>query len=161
MRGARRGARLALLVAMVSTSLSASVSACSRPGPDATPEGVVKAFVDKMESSESDARAVKEAYAFLGPRARQNLKGRAERASRGQGRRTEPWEMLAEGRFGLKFRPKAMTSRVQGDEAWVDVVGESADERATVHCAREGAAWRVEPDLPDPAPPTKRGDGGI
>ncbi len=151
--GRAREHALALAFALAS-------GACARPGPDATPEGAVRAFVDKMESSEVDARAVKEAYALLGPRARANLKGRAERASRGQGRRHEPWEMLAEGRFGLKFRPKAMTARLAGDEAWVDVVGDSADERATVHCAREGVAWRIEPELPDPAPPTKRGDGG-
>lgn len=137
------------------------VAGCARPAPDASPEGAVRVFVEKMESSEGDGRAMKEAYGLLGPRARANLKGRAERASRGQGRRHEAWEMLAEGRFGLKFRPKAMTSRVQGDEAWVDVVGEGPEEKATVHCAREGASWRVEPDLPEPAPKTMRGDGGL
>ena len=136
------------------------LAGCARPAPDSTPEGAVRVFVEKMESSEVDGRAMREAYGLLGPRARANLKGRAERASRGQGRRHEAWEMLAEGRFGLKFRPKTMTSRISGEEAWVDVVGEGPEEKASVHCAREGASWRVEPDLPEPAPKAMRGDGG-
>lgn len=136
-------------------------SACSRSAPDATPEGVVRLFIEKMESSSEDASAMKEAYGLLGPKARANLKERAERASRGQGRRFEPHQMLAEGRFGLRFRPKAMTTRLEGDEAFVDVRGEGADERATVHCAREGAVWRVEPDLPGVVAPARRNDGGM
>ncbi len=149
----KRGAVAALAMALV--------LGCSRPAPDTTPEGAVRLFVERMESSVDDARAVKEAYALLGPAARANLKGRAERASRGQGTRHEPWEMLAEGRFGLKFRPTSMTARIDGDQAFVDVVGEGPEERATVRCTREGATWKVEPELPEPAPKTMRGDGGL
>ena len=81
--------------------------------------------------------------------------------------------MLAEGRFGLKFRPKAMVSHIEGDRATVEVTGDDpVRERARVLCAREprgqepvdnagererdrapspvrGGAWRVEPELPD------------
>lgn len=121
----------------------------------------MRAWLEKMESAAEDARAMREAYALLGPHARANLKERADRASRGQGRRYEPYEMLAEGRFGLRFRPKAMTARVQGDDAWVDVRGEGEGERATVKCTREGAAWRIEPELPEVAQPARRPDGGI
>jgi hypothetical protein len=134
---------------------------CSRPAPDATPEGVVRLWLDRMESSAEDPKATSEAYLLLGPRARSNLEERAERASRGQGRRFEPYEMLAEGRFGLRFRPKMMTSRIDGDTAWVEVKGDGADEHATVKCAREGAAWRVEPDLPDIVVPNRRSDAGL
>jgi hypothetical protein len=136
--------------------LAALLFGCSRSPPDATPEGAVRLFVDKMESSGEDSRAMREAYGVLGPRARGNLKDRAERASRGQGRRYEPYEMLAEGRFGLKFRPRTMTSHVSGDDATVEVVGEGPEERASVHCTREGSAWRVEPDLPEAATTPKR-----
>lgn len=132
---------------------------CSRPTPDATPEGVVRLWLDKMETSD-DAHDMKEAHALLGPRARANLKERADRASRGQGRRYEPHEMLAEGRFGLRFRPKGMTSRIEGDSAWVEVRGEGPDERATVKCTREGNAWRIEPELPDVLTPARRSDAG-
>jgi hypothetical protein len=141
-----------------------AIAACSRPAPDATPEGAVRAWLDRMEASDDDAHAIREAYALLGPTARANLGERAERASRLEGHRVEPWEMLAEGRFGLKFRPKSMVSRVEGDQATVAVTGdEPLTEHALVHCAREAAAWRVEPELPpvpalprrdpDPAPP--------
>lgn len=137
------------------------IAACSRGSPDATPEGAVRLWLEKMESSSDDGRAMREAYLLLGPRARANLKERAERASRGQGRRFEPHEMLAEARFGLRFRPKTMTAHVEGDEATVDVRGDGPDEKATVHCTRENGGWRVEPELPDVAPPSRRSDGGL
>ncbi len=127
----------------------ALVAACSRPAPDATPEGVVRLWLEKMEAQSEDPRASREAFQLLGPQARANLEKRAERASRSMGRRVEPYEMLAEGRFGLKFRPKTMTSSTTGDRATVDIVGSDRTiEHATVVCAREGAAWRVEPELP-------------
>jgi hypothetical protein len=147
----KRLARLAFLFLLV---------ACTRSAPDATPEGAVRQWVEKMESGSEDGRAMKEAYGLLGPRARANLKERAERASRGQGRRWEPHEMLAEGRFGLSFRPKAMTSKIDGDEATVDVRGDAPEDRAVVRCTRENGAWRVEPELPDVQAPARRPDGG-
>jgi hypothetical protein len=137
-----------------------ALTGCSRAALDATPEGAVRLFVEKMESGAEDPRAMREAYGLLGPRARANLKERADRASRGQGHRYEPQEMLAEGRFGLKFRPKAMTAKLEGDNAFVEVRGEGPDERATVHCVREAAGWRVEPELPDVVAPQRRADGG-
>ena len=140
--------------------LGLALAACSRSAPDSTPEGAVRTFVEKMETGAEDPRAMREAYGLLGPHARANLKERAERASKGQGRRYEPFEMLAEGRFGLKFRPKAMTAKIDGDDAFVDVKGEGPEERATVHCTREAAGWRVEPELPDVLAPQRRADGG-
>ncbi|MBX3197924.1 MAG: hypothetical protein KF894_07240 [Labilithrix sp.] len=147
-----RRAALVALAALV-------IAGCSRAAPDATPEGVVRLWLEKMESSADDGRAMKEAYALLGPRARANLKERADRASRGQGRRYEPHEMLAEGRFGLRFRPKSMTAKIEGDDAWVEVRGDGADQHATVKCTREGSSWRIEPDLPDVLAPARR-EGG-
>jgi hypothetical protein len=149
------------------TALAAAVvlvAACSRPAPDATPEGAVRTWLDRMEASDGDAQAIRDAYGLLGPAARANLRERADRASRLEGHHVEPWEMLAEGRFGLKFRPKSLVAHVEGDTATVAVTGtEPLSEHAVVRCAREAAAWRVEPDLPpvpalprrepDPAPP--------
>jgi hypothetical protein len=121
----------------------------------------VRLFVEKMETSAEDPRAMREAYQLLGPHARSNLKERAERASKGQGRRYEPFEMLAEGRFGLKFRPKTMTAKIEGEDAFVSVKGDGPEERATVHCMHETGGWRVEPELPDVQAPQRRADGGI
>lgn len=140
--------------------LALGVIACARTSPDSTPEGVVRLWLEKMESS-TDGNSMKEAYQLLGPRARANLQERAERASRGQGRRFEAHEMLAEGRFGLRFRPKTMRARLEGDDAWVEVKGEGPDESATVRCVREGTAWRIEPELPDVIAPTRRRDGPL
>jgi hypothetical protein len=68
--------------------------------------------------------------------------------------------MLAPGRFALKFRPKSMTTRTAGDVATVSVVGYEASEAAEVTLVREGAAYKVELDLPDVAPLPVRGDAG-
>jgi hypothetical protein len=146
-------------ILVVSATL-AMAAGCSRGAPDATPEGAVRLWLEKMESSGDDRRALKEAYELLGPRARANLKERADRASRGQGRRYEPHEMLAEGRFGLRFRPKSMTSRIDGDDAVVEVRGDGPEQRATVKCTREGSAWRIEPDLPEVVTPARRPESG-
>jgi hypothetical protein len=139
--------------------LATTLLACSRSAPDSSPEGALRLFIEKMESTADDPTAMKEAYALLGPHARANLKERAERASRGQGKRFEPHDMLAEARFGLRFRTRSMATRIEGDEATVEVMGESPDERATVKCVRENGGWRVELDLPDVNKPERR-DGG-
>lgn len=143
-----RAALLAIAVALV--------AACSRAAPDATPDGALRLFLEKMEASSENPRAIQEAYALLGPDARKNLEERARRTGQLQGRRVEPYTMLAEGRFGLRFRPKAMKAAIAGDRATIDVVGDDPRERASVRCAREGAGWRVEPELPDLPPPATR-----
>jgi len=152
--------------AVVVAGLAAAL-ACSRPAPDATPDGALRAWLDRMEASDEDPHAIHDAYLLLGPVARANLDERAARASRLEGHRVAPWDMLAEGRFGLKFRPKSMVAHVSGDTATVAVTGdEPLSEHATIRCARAldaPNAWRVEPELPpvldlprrepDPAPP--------
>jgi hypothetical protein len=161
----RPGAAARLRHAFALLHLAATVAtlsiACNRPAPDATPEGAVRAWLDRMEASDEDAHAIRDAYALLGPAARANLGERAERASRLEGHRVEPWEMLAEGRFGLKFRTKSMVSHIDGDVATVAVTGdEPLTEHALVHCARVAGppvAWRVEPELP-PVPALPRRD---
>jgi hypothetical protein len=155
-----RPASLSFVVRPFLLALLFAAGGCSRAAPDGTPDGVVRLWLERMETAGEDGRAMKEAYALLGPRARANLSERADRASRGQGRRFKPHEMLAEGRFGLRFRPKRMTARIEGDDALVDVRGDGPGERATVKCTREGGAWRIEPELPDIVAPPRRADAG-
>ncbi len=148
MKPARVAPRLS--AALVLVFLASALLGCRHTPPEATPEGAVRLWLERMEASTDDLRAAKEAYAVLGPASRANLQERAERASRVQGRRVEPEEMLAEGRFGLKFRPKSMTATVHGEEAEVAVSGDDPSvEHATVHCVEERGLWRVEPGLPD------------
>ena len=119
---------------------SMGIAGCTRAAPDATPEGVVRLWLDTMDTSQEDPRATREAFELLGPAARANLEERAARASNAQGRRVEPLEMLAEGRFGLRFRPKSMSTRIEGaagEYATVEVLGDAPlTEHAIVHCTR-------------------------
>jgi hypothetical protein len=154
-------ARSRLPVTLRVLSLALACAACSHPAPDATPEGALRTWLERMEESQDDSSASREAYVLLGPAARANLEERAKRASQAQGRRAEPHEMLATGRFGLKFRPKSMHASVVGDQATVEVIGaDPSTEHATVRCVHEPAGWRVEPGLPDVTALPKRGDGG-
>ncbi len=138
-------------VAAFAPLLIALGGGCSHAPPDATPDGAVKLFLDEMEEASDDPRLMKPAYALLGPAARANLEERARRASRLQGRQTQPWEMLAAGRFGLAFRPKMFRAAVVGDRASVEIFGAAPQtEHASVPCVRESAGWRVEPGLPEP-----------
>ncbi len=124
---------------------------CSHPPPDATPDGVVRLFLDVMEGAEDDPRDMHRAYDLLGPAARAGLEARARHTSRLQGRQVQPWDMLAVGRFGLAFRPKTMHPAVVGDRAMVEVVGaDPQNEHASVVCVREGSGWRIEPGFPEP-----------
>ncbi|NOU30912.1 MAG: hypothetical protein HOO96_23690 [Polyangiaceae bacterium] len=162
---------LGLVGALVALAL-AVLPGCSRAAPDATPEGAVRQWLEKMEDSLADPAAGKEAYALLSAGARKNLKARADRDGPRQGRRIQPYEMLAEGRFGLRFRPKHMSATITGDRASVDVRGDEPTAQATVFCSKEPVAdangkptallaWRVDLELPDVAPLNKRpGTGG-
>src|SRR5471030_131542 len=100
-----------------------SICSCSRAPQDATPEGAVKLWLERMEASTDDPRASHDAFLLLGPRARANLEERADRASKMQGRQETAEQMLAQGRFGLKFRSKSMTTQIHGSDATVDVIG--------------------------------------
>jgi hypothetical protein len=137
------------------------LAACSHAAPNATPEGAVRAWLEHMEESMGSPAEAKEAYALLGPRTQTNLEARAERTSKVEGRRAQAFEMLAEGRFGLKFRPKAMRAVIVGDDATVDVTGDDpSTERAKVVCVKEPDGWHVEADLPEVTAPQRRHDGG-
>jgi hypothetical protein len=138
-----------VVTGLVGACLLAGPVACSRSAPDATPEGAVRLWLDRMEASSDDPEASREAFDLLGPGARANLEERARRTSQLQGRRVEPFEMLAQGRFGLGFRPKAVRRIVDGDQATVEVLGADPSERSSVRCVHVPAGWRLEPDLPE------------
>ncbi len=141
-------------------ALAFGLSGCSRAPPDATPEGAVHLFLDRMEAAASGAVPMSDVYALLGPTTRKNLTDRASRAGKIQGRRIDPSDMLAPGRYALKFRPKSMTSRPSGETAVVTVVGYEASETAEVTLVRENGAYKVELDLPEVTPLPQRGTLG-
>lgn len=161
MRSRRVGAvaSLAAFVMLVMFNALAALG-CSRAAPDATPDGALRVFLERMEIATDDPRAMAEAYDLLGKNARANLEERAERASLVEGKRVGPRQMLAMGRFGLRFRPKGMTVRIAGDSAVVSVTGSDPQERADIACVREGAVWRIEPELPPLSIQQRRPDAG-
>lgn len=158
-RAALRAAWRVVARALGAALVVVLLAACSRSAPDATPEGAVRLFLERMEDAQDDAQKMRAVYNLLGPDARENIAERAQRTGRAQGRRVEPHEVLAEGRFALHFRPKRMTSKATGPgTATVEVEGSTASERAEVRCVKEGASWRIEPELPEPPPIVKRSD---
>src|SRR5687767_3325442 len=110
-----------------------AVAGCTHAPPDATPEGAVREWLGHMEASIEDGRETKVAYDLLGPVARASLDERASRASQVEGHHVEPYEMLAQGHFGLRFRPRKMhASSNDGASAVVEVTGADPAERADI-----------------------------
>ena len=145
---------------LVIAALSA-LSACQRKPPDLTPEGAVRELLDRIDRIETDPSEARAVYELLAPQTRQNLIERARRASTTSGRDIPPQEMLAPGRFSLRFEPRKMHTRVADDRAVVDVTGiDPETDRAEVPCVLEDGRWRIEIPLPALAPVEKRPEPG-
>jgi len=145
-------------IAMVYTSVVIALAACAPAPSDETPLGALRMFLRAMERSSDDARALEEAYALLDSEARAALTLRARDASAlANGREFAPWEMLAQGRYRVRF-PYAefgsMREAIDGERATVTVVGTEGGSRAEVPLVREDGHWRVVLRVPPPpAPP--------
>jgi hypothetical protein len=114
--------------------------------------------IDRIESNPDEARAV---YDLLSLRSKANLVERAHRASTTSGREIPPEQMLAPGRFSLRFEPRQMHARLAHDRAIVDVVGiDPVTDHAEVPCVLEQGRWRIEIPLPPLPPAERRPDAG-
>ena len=138
------------------------LTGCEAEANDSTPERVVQEFMDRMQRVHGDTHAARLAYELLWADARRNLAERAKRASAVAGREIAPEEMIAPSHFSLAYRPKKLSSRVDGDWAEVTVSGESSSNPPhVVKCVREEGHWRVVLELPPLPPIQRRPDGGI
>lgn len=123
-------------------------SGCAPRPANATPEGAVREFIDRMRDVGGDPAAAKAAFAGFSKRTRQNLSERAQRYSAASGKTIGPEAMIVPSRFTIRFEPQRMTSTVVGSHALVEVIGLGPDERAKVTCTFEDEGWRVDLELP-------------
>jgi hypothetical protein len=151
--------RVPLLLASCLTM--AAMAACQRKPPDLTPEGAVRELLDRIDRVETDPTEARAVYDLLSAPTKQNLVERARRASTASGREIPPQDMLAPGRFSLRFEPRKMFTRIAADRAVVDVTGiDPETDRAEVPCVLEDGRWRIEIPLPTLAPSEKRPEPG-
>src|SRR5574339_674058 len=97
-------------------------------------------WLEAMNRSPEDPTALREAYQLMAAPARRQLRERAELATSLSGRDFQPWEMLAQGRYRLRFAPKepgGMRERIQGARAVVIVTGAREGQVAEVPMLEE------------------------
>ncbi len=138
--------RLAVLCAAVAAG-------CSRPSPDATPEGAVRELsLHLARYHDGDPAEAKLAFGLLSRSARENLAARADRFSAASGKRIEPELMIAPASYVSRFEARELSARIEGPYAVVTAVGLLPEERAQIPCVYEDGGWRVHVDLPPLAP---------
>jgi hypothetical protein len=124
----------------------AAAPACGSADADGPAETLAR-FLETLDRSALNDSARREAYAMLDDTAQAGLAERAHRAALVTGRSFAPWEMIAPGRFRLRFAPAehaGMRATVNGDHAVVHVRTDDGKERASVPMTRQGGRWRVQ-----------------
>ena len=141
--------RLCGFLLLASLAALPAVGCGGSDAPD-SPAGAVRHFLEVMDRSSDDDAALAEAYRLLDQTTRAALAARAARTRSLSGQPYEPWQMLAPGRFRLRFAPArgGMHERVTGERAVVVVNGGNANERAEVPLVREQGRWRIQLSLP-------------
>jgi hypothetical protein len=138
--------RTALMAACLVVGLG-----CDGTPDDRTPAGALLQFIDAMDKSSRDPRALEDAYRLLAPQARDALAARAARAESLGGREMQPWEMIAQDRFRMRAPldgPRELTERIDGDRATVVIPGEGGRPAAEIPMVKEADRWRVHLDIP-------------
>lgn len=115
------------------------------------PVETLESFLELMDESTTNVESLRAAYELLDDGARRALGHRAHKAQTLSGRTYEPWEMLAQGRFRLRFAPAVrggMRAELDGDRATVMVRDEGGELRARVPLVREAEGWRISLAIP-------------
>lgn len=138
---------------------NASLTGCNRKPFDATPEGVVREFLERMERVSGDPKDARSVFDLLSKQAQTSLSDRSRRASAAFGKRLGPEQMLAPSHYYPRFQPRRWTTRLRGRQATVELVGlDTSGERAEIPCVNEEGHWRIDLQLP-PLPPVERRPG--
>lgn len=135
------------------------LAACDQAPKDDTPAGALLLFLEAMDQGAGDSSSLERAYLLLNRSARQALEQRAAKAETLAGRSYQPWEMMAEGRFRLRFAPARhrMRTKQDGDRAKVTVSDAAGKQSVQVPMTREDGAWRVVLDVPPMYQPAAAG----
>lgn len=136
-----------LLLALALTSIG-----CARKAPNATPEGAVREFAERLRRTGSDGVSAKLAYELLAKSSQANLNARAERYSNASGKHIAPEAMIASASFIERFEARELSAEIVGSHARVSVSGLLPGERAEIPCVFEDGGWRIQMELP-PLPP--------
>jgi hypothetical protein len=151
--------RVAVMVCAARLAWLLALAGCGASEGDAPVEALAR-FIEAMDRSGQNESARKEAFTMLDETSQAALAERAHRSALVTGRPYEPWEMIAPGRFRLRFalaEHSGMRATVSGDKAvvhvrgHVGVRGEEGRQTATVPMLRQAGTWRVQ--LPLPASP--------
>lgn len=154
---------LASLVAPAAFALlGAGAAGCNRNKPfDATPDGVAREFLERMERVGGDPKDARAVFDLLSRPAQTSLSDRSRRASAAFGQRLGPEQMIAPSHYFPRFQPRQWTTRLRGRQATVELVGlDAANERAAIPCVNEDGRWRIDLQLP-PLPPIERRPGAV
>lgn len=137
---------------VLAVGLASLASGCGTRAANATPEGAVREFVERMRRVQGDPADAKAAFDLLSNGAKANLKARAERYSAASGKAIAPEAMIVPSLFLLRFEPERYHAKISGSYALVEAQGLLPEERAQIPCVFEEEVWRLDLQVPPPAP---------
>jgi hypothetical protein len=140
------------LVLAVAIGVLTLLPGCGTRAANATPEGAVREFVERMRRVQGDPADAKAAFDLLSNSAKANLKARAERYSAASGKAIAPEAMIVPSFFLLRFEPERYYAKIAGTYALVEAQGLLPEERAQIPCVFEDEVWRLDLQIPPPAP---------
>ncbi|MEM9693700.1 MAG: hypothetical protein AAGA56_14220 [Myxococcota bacterium] len=132
------------------------IGGCRGEDPTATPEGVVRAFVERLQGFDGKKADGEALFELLSHGTRENLIRRADRYSAASGRTIPPWSILVPSRLHPRFVARAYVAEVVGRYALVDVLGMREDQRAQIPCILEEERWLVDLAVPELTPLPQR-----
>ncbi len=130
--------------------LATGLLACHSSDADLSPSDALSHFLEAMDRSSVNDEALADAYALLDDAGQRALSQRAEQAALVAGHEFPPWQMLAQGRFRLRFTPAdhgGMRAEVHGSDAVVRVLGDDGRSQAAVPMVKQAGRWRVKLDV--------------